>query len=165
MQHSTTQLINMRSGVKTKSWGPHFWHTMYFVAMNYPLNPSQQDRRHYKTFYTSLQHLLPCGWCIESYRRFIIESPIDDFLDSRMRLLRWVWIIHDKVNKKLIACESNTFAEERKRLTKQWSDGKLTKSQLGQRLDKARDRICVTQKSTPFREVLDEYAQHRAIPK
>lgn len=162
---NTTQLINSKFGVKTKSWGPHFWKTMYFVAMNYPVKPSQQDRKHYKSFYSSIQFILPCGLCLADFKKTISEIPIDDYLDSRIDLLKWVWTMYDHVNCKLIAQEKKQFIEERKKLVEFYNENRISKKQLDQRVEKLYQKICSTQKTTPFRQVLAEYAQHRARPK
>ncbi len=163
---NTTQLINSRFGVKTKSWGPHFWKTMYFVAMNYPVSePSQQDRRHYKSFFTSIQFVLPCGLCLADFKKAMVEVPIDDYMDTRMDLLKWVWVMYDMVNRKLMNQEKERFNIERSKAEDLYANKRITKKQLEQRVYKLRQRICVTPKSTPFKEVLCEYAQHRAQPK
>ncbi len=163
---TTLQLINSTYGVKTKAWGPHFWKTMYFVAMNYPVsNPSQQDRKHYKSFYQSIQFILPCGLCLADFKKAVKEIPIDEYLDSRIDLLRWIWDMYDRVNCKLMAQEKKRFIEERNKLVQYYDEKRINKKQFDQRVEKIYQKICTTQKTTPFKQVLSEYAQHRARPK
>ncbi len=83
-------------GINPKKWGPHFWKTLFYTALNYPVKIDPKNRCHtvlrkqYKGFYSSLQYTLPCIFCLESYRRFWEESDIDKYLDSRVALLKWL---------------------------------------------------------------------------
>ena len=54
-----------------------------------------------KLFFAQAENLLPCKYCRESYRGYIRELPIDNFLDSRASLAYWLYQIHNKVNDKL----------------------------------------------------------------
>ena len=71
---------------------------MHFVSLGYPDNPSQDDRRQYKEFYESLQHILPCGACAQNYKLNLQEMPIENSLDSRDTLIKWVIDIHNEEN-------------------------------------------------------------------
>ena len=88
----------MSQNIKPSVWGPHGWKFMHFVSLGYPDNPSQGDKRQYKEFYESLQHILPCGACAQNYKLNLQEMPIDNSLDSRDALIKWVIEIHNKVN-------------------------------------------------------------------
>jgi len=71
---------------------------MHFVSLGYPDKPSQEDKKQYREFYESLQHILPCGTCAQNYKLNLQETPIDDSLGSRDTLIKWVIDIHNKVN-------------------------------------------------------------------
>ena len=88
----------MSQNIKPSVWGPHGWKFMHFVSLGYPDDPSQEDKRLYKEFYESLQHILPCGACAQNYKLNLQEMPIDNALDSRDTLIKWVIDIHNKVN-------------------------------------------------------------------
>lgn len=163
----TADKITATSGVKTRVWGPHFWRTLFFVAMNYPNEVSdskcdQVIRRQYYNFYQSLQWTLPCGWCLESYRRFWKEDDILKYMDSRIDLLRWVYELKDKVNKKLIFQEKQQLSAVKQQLNLQLQAKKITAKQMQSMLTQATSRICRTQKSPTFKQVLDSLAEHRA---
>lgn len=87
--------------MNTKLWGPSAWVTLHVFSFGYPVNPSKQQRQEYKEFYTSLQYTLPCIYCRQSYGEFLKVLPIDNYLDTRLQLAYWVYLIHDMVNKKL----------------------------------------------------------------
>ena len=89
----------MKQSIKPIIWGPHGWEFMHYVSFGYPDNPSNKDKNDYKTFYYSLQNILPCEKCSENYKLNLIHDPIDNHLDSRDSLIKWVIDIHNKVNK------------------------------------------------------------------
>lgn len=82
-------------------WGPHVWKAMHFIAAGYPNNPTSANKKNYKRLYKSLGCTLPCGNCAKSYRNYMRQLNIDNFLGSKKKLMYWVYLIHNKVNKKL----------------------------------------------------------------
>ena len=79
-------------------WGPHGWKFMHYVSLGYPQEPTENDKRYYKDFYTSLQNVLPCETCQGNYIKNLSELPIDNALQSRDSLVKWVIDVHNKVN-------------------------------------------------------------------
>jgi len=81
-------------------WGPRCWFLIHSVALNYPKNPSNEDKRHYREFYNNLQYVLPCPTCSKNYTKHLSELPItDSALSSRRSLFEWTVDMHNKVNK------------------------------------------------------------------
>lgn len=78
------------------------------TAANYPLTIEEGNKehlrlqKHYKKYFESLQHILPCKYCRESYAIFIKELPIDGYLSSRRRVMYWLYLIKNRVNAKLL---------------------------------------------------------------
>lgn len=91
----------MKKSIKPKIWGPHGWKFMHYVSLGYPSNPTEEDKRNYKNFYTSLQHILPCAKCANNYSHNLKKYPIDNHLGSRDTLVRWVIDIHNQVSNEL----------------------------------------------------------------
>ena len=89
----------MKQSIKPIVWGPHGWKFMHYVSLGYPQEPTENDKRNYKDFYTSLQNVLPCATCQGNYKKNLSELPIDNALQSRDSLVKWVIDIHNKVNK------------------------------------------------------------------
>tara|TARA_B100000780_G_C20922665_1_gene367625 strand:+ start:150 stop:554 length:405 start_codon:yes stop_codon:yes gene_type:complete len=81
-----------------KFWGPHAWIFLHSVTMNYPKNPTQQDKQRYREFFKSMERVLPCEKCAYHYSKHIDEFPIDPALESRDTLVRWLIQIHNEVN-------------------------------------------------------------------
>jgi len=107
------------NGLMTKVWGPPGWLFFHCIAFGYPntidvMNPSDSEKkRFYKTFYNTIGKVFPCKYCRESYDKFILEIPIDNFLGNRRDLCYWTYLIHNKVNEKLgvAQCDIPTFEE------------------------------------------------------
>ncbi len=91
----------MSQNIKPSVWGPHGWKFMHYVSLGYPIHPTNNEKEHYKTFYESLQYILPCGKCAQNYAENLKQHPIDKSLDTRDNLIKWVIDIHNKVNTEL----------------------------------------------------------------
>lgn len=81
-----------------KFWGPHGWIFLHSVTMNYPKQPTIEDKTLYRDFFRSLRKVLPCEKCAYHYRQHIIDDPIEPVLENRDTLVRWLIKIHNKVN-------------------------------------------------------------------
>jgi len=87
--------------MKTKIFGPPLWKVLHILSTNYPQTPTETDKKKYKDFYKSLQEMLPCIYCRESYKQFWRIFPIDNYLCSQKHLMYWVYTLHNFVNDKL----------------------------------------------------------------
>jgi hypothetical protein len=79
-------------------WGPHFWFMFRCIANNYPDIPTEEDIINTKIFYTSFLHVLPCQMCKDSYIKHFHETPIDEYLTSKTKIIKWVNIIYENTN-------------------------------------------------------------------
>ena len=87
--------------IDKNSWGEYMWHTIHFVSLGYPNNPSDIDKTNYKNFYENLQNVLPCDECAKHLEQNLKKLPVTNYLSSREKLFEWTVLIHNKVNKKL----------------------------------------------------------------
>ncbi len=87
--------------MNVEKWGPFGWGFLHTLTFNYPDNPTQKIKNVYKRYFTLTGDILPCKYCRASYKEFIKELPIDGALESREKLVRWFYEIHNKVNDKL----------------------------------------------------------------
>ena len=92
---------SIKNSLKPKIWGPHGWKFMHFVSLGYPNNPTDTDKKNYKDFYYSLQHILPCEKCAQNYKYNLEKYPIDNHLANRDTLVKWVIDVHNEVNEEL----------------------------------------------------------------
>ena len=61
------------------TWGPHGWKFIHFLALAYPNEPTDEQKKNYKTFFEALQPVLPCSLCANNYKRHITtELPITE---------------------------------------------------------------------------------------
>jgi len=82
-------------------WGPHGWKFIHMIALAYSPNPTEEQKKHYKEFFTVLQYILPCSICANNYaKHFTVDLPFtDEVLANRDNLVRWTIDVHNLVNK------------------------------------------------------------------
>lgn len=161
------------SGLSTKMWGPSGWYFLFSCIMGgYPVKIDDNNKehliikKHFKKLISSLGYTMPCIFCRESFKQFCIQLPIDNSLASRMDLMKWLYDIRDKVNKKLIAQEKKCYNNEKIRLKKMYylqPKTKQRKEMYYQKLAEFKNKTMITQPSPPFKEVLDKYESIRAV--
>lgn len=91
----------MKNSIKPKIWGPHGWKFLHYVSLGYPDNPTEEDKRNYKDFFTSLRYVLPCEKCAQNYKHNLAKYPIDNHLHNRDTLFKWAIDVHNEVNEEL----------------------------------------------------------------
>ncbi len=77
-------------------WGPGAWLFLHSITFQYPDNPTELDKENYKTFFESLQEVLPCPSCSEHYKNNLNKFPIR--VESKDELIEWLIDIHNEVN-------------------------------------------------------------------
>lgn len=114
---------NIENGMTTKTWGPPGWFFLHSVAFGYPYKIDMTNEKHkhkkhqYSTFFRYIGTVLPCKYCRESYMDFIRLNPVENNLDTREQLCKWLFDIHNLVNDKLGVAEDcrPTFKEHQQR--------------------------------------------------
>lgn len=156
-------------GLSTKDWGPSMWESLFSAIMGaYPAKIEEDNKQHiqikneFKNLFSSLRYTLPCCVCQVSYRNYWLELPIDTYLIGRVKLMEWLYKIKDKVNKKLIAQETEKFKAEKNRITNIYKKKDITRIKYDKIIDKLKDKILYTKKSPPFQSVLNYYESKRA---
>jgi hypothetical protein len=84
-------------GVSPKHWGREGWKFIHWVALTYPHNPTEKDKKNYLRFFESLQDVLPCPICAEHFKQNMKKHPIN--LESNKQLFNWTVEMHNLVNK------------------------------------------------------------------
>ncbi len=80
-------------------WGPDVWRAIHHLALGYPLQPTDQDKADYRTFFVALGAVLPCASCAANYQRHLRELPLEPALDQGGRaLFEWTVAMHNLVN-------------------------------------------------------------------
>ena len=98
----STMDYNSNDGMLTSVWGPPAWHFLHTISFNYPSHPSEFQKIQYKNFIMNFEHVLPCGHCRTNFRKNITQLPLNDHaLKNRCNFSKWVFKLHELVNKML----------------------------------------------------------------
>ena len=111
------------NGMSTHAWGPAAWNFLFSSILgNYPIKINKKSREHlniYGHYYNlclSLQYTMPCIYCRNSFKDFLRELPVEPYLNGRIELMYWLYLMKDKVNNKLINQEIECYNDKKKEL-------------------------------------------------
>jgi hypothetical protein len=112
----TKKEYNSGDGMLTTAWGPAIWHYLHMMSFNYPVNPTNEDKKHYKDFIISLQYVLPCKYCRINLTNNFKKKPIQMcHMANRESFSRYVYDLHETVNKMLHKKSNLTYCDVRER--------------------------------------------------
>ena len=107
---------NANDGMLTTAWGPAFWHSLHMMSFNYPVNPTQKDKIHYRDFVLNLQHVLPCKYCrINLTKNFKFLPLTMECMKDRESFSRYIYNLHETVNKMLGKKSGLSYCDVRER--------------------------------------------------
>jgi len=95
---------NSNNGLLPTIWGSSAWNYISSVAFGYPINPTDDDKKHYMLLIENFAHTLPCPTCRISCIEFLKSEPTKlthDVFQSRHELVKFVYKLHCRVNNKL----------------------------------------------------------------
>lgn len=103
-------------GMVTKIWGPVAWTLLHTISFNYPINPTLEQKHQYRDFILSLQNVLPCGTCRKNLVTNFKQLPLTmSEMDSRDTFSRYIYNLHELVNKMLKKKSDLTYCDVRER--------------------------------------------------
>lgn len=112
----TKKDYNSGDGMLTMSWGPAMWHYLHMMSFNYPVNPTPENKKQYKDFIVSLQHVLPCKYCRINLANNLKKKPLlACHMANRETFSRYVYELHETVNKMLHKKSKLTYCDVRER--------------------------------------------------
>ena len=89
-------------GMLTSVWGPSLWHYLHTMSFNYPVKPSNKDKKCYKQFIYNLKSVLPCKYCRLNLAKNLKTLPLTKkHLKNRRAFSKWVYNLHEHINKML----------------------------------------------------------------
>lgn len=104
-QHQSTYSkddYNASDGMLVTVWGPSMWHFLHTMSFNYPVEPTEEDKRHYRDFVLSLQHILPCKYCRINLKSNFKNMPLEMcHMKNRETFSKYIYQLHEVVNKML----------------------------------------------------------------
>lgn len=83
-------------GYSPLMWGKEAWRFIHFVALSFPDDPTEKQKKSYYNFFASLQDVLPCPTCAKNFKKKMDEKPPN--MENRQTLFRWTVDIHNSVN-------------------------------------------------------------------
>lgn len=103
-------------GMLTSVWGPSMWHYLHTMSFNYPTKPTKTDKKKYKSFMLNLKNVLPCKYCRHNFRNNLKKLPLTDKdLKNRNKFSRWMFNMHELINKMLGKNSGLTYCKIRER--------------------------------------------------
>lgn len=103
-------------GFLTTVWGPVQWHMLHTISFNYPVNPTEEQKTQYRDYILSLQNILPCGACRKNLTTNLRHLPLTmDAMKSRDSFSRYIYQLHELVNKMLKKKSNLTYCDVRER--------------------------------------------------
>ena len=81
----------------TRFWGPSGWRLLHLVTFAY----EPENKENVGKMFEMLPFVLPCKYCRASLTEYMVKDPLEPVLNSKGDLTRWLWRIHNHVNKKL----------------------------------------------------------------
>lgn len=112
----TSKDFKSGDGMLTSVWGPSLWHYLHIMSFNYPVNPSQEQKEKHREFILNLQYTLPCRYCRENLKKNLKQLPLTcNDLKNRENFSRWIYKLHELINKMLGKKSGLTYKQVRER--------------------------------------------------
>ena len=111
----TKNEFNDSNGMLTTVWGPPLWHFLHTMSFNYPVNPTCEDKKHYKDFICNLTHVMPCKTCRDNLKKNLKKYPISPYLKNRHTFSKYIYNLHEILNKYLKKKSGLTYNQVRNR--------------------------------------------------
>lgn len=125
--------LNKVKGIQSKKFGPMLWDSLFLSVLGaFPIRINTKNKEHMrirKAFITQMNNMkytLPCSFCRKSYTAFYKELDINKYSYSRYDMFRWLYLLKDKVNTKLIKQELDYLNN----LHSEYKNGKISKEEF-----------------------------------
>lgn len=103
-------------GMLTTIWGPSMWHYLHTMSFNYPVEPTDDDKTHYRDFVINLQYVLPCKYCRQNLQNNLKLYPLTmNNMVNRDSFSRYIYNLHEMINKLLGKKSNLTYCDIRER--------------------------------------------------
>jgi len=103
-------------GMLTTVWGPSMWHFLHTMSFNYPVKPTDEQKRHYMDFILNLRNILPCKYCRMNLTNNLATRPLQMcHMESRDTFSRFIYDLHETVNRLLGKKSGLTYCDVRER--------------------------------------------------
>ena len=87
------------NGMQSSVFGPLIWHTLHITSFNYPVNPTDDDKKNYTNFLMSFEYTLPCVYCRVNFQKNIKHAGFSPaVMKNRDSFSRFIYKLHNCVN-------------------------------------------------------------------
>tara|TARA_B110000858_G_scaffold68029_1_gene79085 strand:- start:4159 stop:4806 length:648 start_codon:yes stop_codon:yes gene_type:complete len=105
-----------KDGMLTSVWGPSLWHYLHTMSFNYPIHPTDIQKKYHRQFIMSLKYTLPCKYCRMNLRKNLNAVPLNAIaLKNREGFSRWMYNLHEHINKMLKKTSGLSYDDVRER--------------------------------------------------
>ena len=112
----TRKDYNANDGMISSVWGPPMWHYLHTMSFNYPVEPTAQDKKHYRDFILNLRYVLPCKYCRMNLKTNLKQLPLTmTEMKNRETFSRYVYDLHELINKMLHKKSNLSYCDVRER--------------------------------------------------
>jgi hypothetical protein len=103
-------------GFLTSVWGPMLWSYLHTMSFNYPTEPTNENKKHYRSFILNLKNVLPCKFCRINLAKNFKQLPLTMAdMKNRETFSRYVYNLHELINKMLNKSSGLTYEDVRDR--------------------------------------------------
>jgi len=86
-------------GMLTSIWGPALWHVLHTMSFNYPVHPSESEKKNYMDFVKKMEYVLPCKYCrVNLKKNFEILPLTKNVMKSRDTFSKYIYELHEHIN-------------------------------------------------------------------
>ena len=112
----TKKDYSSNDGMLTTVWGPGLWHALHTMSFNYPVHPTNDDKKHYRDFILQLRWVLPCGKCRDNFVNNLKKLPLKmKNMKSRDSFSKYIYDLHELINKMLNKKSNLSYNDVRER--------------------------------------------------
>lgn len=90
-------------------WGKHYWFFLHTIAYKYSNHPNAVTKRKYYDLISNFPLFIPDEEMGNHFAYLLDKYPVSPYLDNRESFIRWVWFIHNKMNRFLKKDEIGLF--------------------------------------------------------
>jgi hypothetical protein len=95
----TDRDFNSGNGMQSSIFGPNLWFNLHLISFNYPVNPTDADKKHYKDFLLNWEFTLPCVYCRTNFKKNLeMAGFCDDVMSNRYTFSYFIYDLHNCVN-------------------------------------------------------------------
>lgn len=132
---------NSNDGMLTSVWGPSMWHSLHTISFNYPIKPTNEQKKIYLNFYRSIGDVLPCRYCRINFKKNLKKRPLNmKTMKNRLTLSLWLYNLHEDINT-MLGKKSNLSYDDVRNRYEMFRSRCLNKNRLKKKTKK--ERGCV----------------------